>query len=82
MVRMVTSKGKSLGLCLAVCKLQASERYIQSLPVVLKDKRSRFFEGKRSAVQLPLYHVCSPEAVWKPTIGSDIIMMLFRGFSY
>ena len=40
MVHLVTSKGKSLGLCLAVCKIEASERYIQSLPVVLKDKKA------------------------------------------
>ena len=37
-------------------KTQASKRYIKSLPLVPKDKRSCFSQGKRSAVQLPLDH--------------------------
>ena len=37
-----------------VCKLQASKRYIESLSLVEKDKRSCFSQGERSTVQLPL----------------------------
>ena len=56
-VYMVTYKGKSLGLCLAVLKIQSRKFYIESLPLVPKDKRSCFSEGERSAVQLPLCHM-------------------------
>ena len=45
-----------------VCKIQASKRYIKSLPLVEKDKRSCFSQGERSAVQLPLDHAF---ALWK-----------------
>jgi len=45
----------------AVCNIQASERYVESLPSVLKDKRSCFSQGERS-VQLPLDHAF---ALWK-----------------
>ena len=38
----------------AVCRIQASEHYIESLPLVLKDRRSWFSQGERFAVQLPL----------------------------
>ena len=38
----------------AVCKIQASKRYIESLLLVLKDKRSCFSQDERPAVQLPL----------------------------
>ena len=42
----------------------ASECYIQSLPVVLKDKRSCFSEGKWSAgTAASLSYVCPLEAV-------------------
>ena len=37
-----------------VCKIQASEHYIKSLPLVPKNKKSCFSQGERSAVQLPL----------------------------
>ena len=37
----------------SVCIIQASKRYIESLPSVLKDK-SYFSQGERFAVQLPL----------------------------
>ena len=37
-----------------VWKIQASERYIKSLPLVLKDKKSCFSQGERSTVHLPL----------------------------
>ena len=42
------------GFSAAACKIQASKRYIESLPLVPKDKRSCFPQGERSAVQLPL----------------------------
>ena len=42
------------GFSAAACKIQTSKRYIESLPLVLKDKRSCFSQGGRSAVQLPL----------------------------
>ena len=53
-----TSKGQDLGSMFnaAVCKIQASKRYIGSLPLVLKDERSSFSQGERFAVQLPLDH--------------------------
>ena len=38
----------------AVCKIQASKRYIKSLPLVMTDKRTWFSQGERSTVQLPL----------------------------
>ena len=37
-----------------VCKIQASKCYIKSLLLVLKDKRSCFSQGERSAVRLSL----------------------------
>ena len=42
------------GFSAAACKIQASKRYIESLPLVPKDKRSWFSQGERSAVQLPI----------------------------
>ena len=42
------------GFSAAAWKIQANKCYIESLPLVLKDKRSCFSQGKRSAVQLPL----------------------------
>ena len=51
MGRGFTSGGQKSG---AVRKIQASKHYIESLPLVLKDKRSCFSQGERSAVQLPL----------------------------
>ena len=42
------------GFSAAACEIQAIKRYIESLPLVLKDKRSCFSQGERSAVQLPL----------------------------
>ena len=54
MGRGFTSGGQELGSVFSgtVCKIQASKRYIESLPLVLKDKC--FSQGERSAVQLPL----------------------------
>ena len=37
----------------AVCKIQASKCYVESLPLVLKDRRSCFSQGERFTVQLP-----------------------------
>ena len=42
------------GFSAAAYKIQASKCYIESLPLVLKDKRSCFTQGERSAVQLPI----------------------------
>ena len=52
-----TSKGQELGVVFsaAVCKIQASKRYIQSL--VLKDKISCFSQGEKHAIQQPFDHV-------------------------
>ena len=41
----------------AVCKIQDSECYNESLPLVLKDKRSCFSQGENFAVELPLDHM-------------------------
>ena len=51
-----TSRGQELGSVFSadVGKVQASKCYIESLPLVLKDKRSCFSQGERFAVQLPL----------------------------
>ena len=56
MGRGFTSGGQKSGsrFSAAACKIQAGKRYIESLPLVLKDKRICFSQGKRSAVQLPL----------------------------
>ena len=56
MGRGFTSGGQESGsvFSAAVCKIQASKRYIKSLPLVPKDKRSYFSQGERSAAQLPL----------------------------
>ena len=52
-----TSRGQKMvsGFSAAACKIQGSKRYIESLPLVVKDKRNCFSQGERSAVQLPLH---------------------------
>ena len=59
MWRVFTSGGQELGCVFgaAVCKLQVRKCYIESLPLVPKDKRGCFSQSERSAVQLPLYCV-------------------------
>ena len=54
MGRGLTSRGQESGsvFSAAVCKIQASKQYIESLPLVPKDKS--FSQGEKSAVQLPL----------------------------
>ena len=67
------------------CAQNTGNCYIESLPLLLKDKRSCFSEGKISAVQLPRLRSGSRALidVWKPSIASDIIMMLLSmGTSY
>ena len=56
MERGFTSRGQVSGsvFSAAVCKIQASKRYIKSLPLVPKEKKSCFSQGERSTVQLPL----------------------------
>ena len=56
MGRGLTSGGQVPGCVFsaAVCKIQASKRYIKSLPLVPKGKRSCFSQGERSAVRLSL----------------------------
>ena len=51
-----TSGGQKLvsGFSAAACKIQGSKSMV-SLPLVVKDKRSCFSQGERSAVQLPLH---------------------------
>ena len=44
------------GFSAAACKIQGSKCYIESLPLVVKDEKSCFSQGERSAVQLPLDH--------------------------
>ena len=50
-----TSGGQESGSVFSIdmCKIQASKRYIESVPLVLKDKSSCFFQGDRLVVQLP-----------------------------
>ena len=56
-----TSGGQESGsvFSAAVCKIQASKRYIEFLPLVLKDKISCFSQGERCTIQLPLDHAFS-----------------------
>ena len=56
MGRGFTSGGQESGsvFSASVCIIQASKRCVESLPLVLKDRRSCFSQGKRFAVQLPL----------------------------
>ena len=58
MGRGFTSGGQELGSVFgaSVCIILASKRCIESLPLVLKDRRSCFSQGERFAVQLPLEH--------------------------
>ena len=52
-----TSGGQESGLGLVQLRAKyrlASAMYIESLPLVLKDKRSCFSQDERSAIQLPL----------------------------
>ena len=42
------------GFSAAACRIQGSKCYIESLLLVLKDKRSCFSQGERFVVQLPL----------------------------
>ena len=55
-----TSGGQESGsvFSTAVCKIQASKSYIESLPLVLKDKKIKeaASSSERSSVQLPLDH--------------------------
>ena len=64
MGRGFTSEGQESGsvFSAAVCKIQASKHYIESLPLEPKDKRRCFSQGERSAAQLPFDHVF---ALWK-----------------
>ena len=39
------------------CEIQASKHYVESLPLVLKNKRSCFSQGERLGGQLPLDRV-------------------------
>ena len=47
-----TSGGQESGsvLSTAMCKIQASKRYVESLQLMLKNKRSCFSKGERFAV--------------------------------
>ena len=56
MGRGFTSGGQESGsvFSASMCIIQASKRYIESLPLVLKDKRSCFSQGERFTAQLPL----------------------------
>ena len=46
----------------AVCKIQASKRYVESLLFVLKDKKAASLRGKKPAVRL--LFACAL-ALWK-----------------
>ena len=56
MGRGFTSGGQESGsvFSASVCIVQANKRCVESLPLVLKDKRSCFSQGEKFAVQLPL----------------------------
>ena len=62
MGRGFTSGGQESGSVFSavVCKIQDSKRYIESLPLVLKDKRSYFSQGDKFTEQLPLDRTFAP----------------------
>ena len=65
----------------AVCKIQASKRYIESLPLVVTIKRSCFSQGERLTVQLPIesgWCVRYLIGVWKPSIV-DLLLLRYEG---
>ena len=63
----------------AVFKFQASKHYIESLPIVPKDRRSCFSQGERSPVQLPLdcvfalWNCMTLIDIWKTSAKSVIV---------
>jgi len=59
-----TSGGQESGseFSAAVCQIQATKHYIESLQLVLKDRKSCFSPSVRFAVQLSLDHA---HALWK-----------------
>ena len=67
--------------CAAVCKIQASKCYIESLPPVLTDERSCFSEGETSTVQLPFDHTFAFQKyvgclvdIRKPSISTCLLL--------
>jgi len=54
-----TSEGQESGsvFSAAVYIIQGSKHYVESLPLVLKDRRSCFSQGEKFTVQLPLDHM-------------------------
>ena len=78
-----TSGGQESGSVFStvVCKIQASDWYVESLPLVLNDKRSCFSQGERFAVRLSLDCALAlrkqdafKSDIWKPSIGVYIGM--------
>ena len=73
MWRGFTARGQGTGsVSTAVCRIQASKHYIESLLLVLKDRRSCFSQGERFTVRLPLDCALAPEVwrligIWKPS---------------
>ena len=59
MGRDFTSGGAKVGVCIRCncVQIQAGKRYIESLLLVSKDRRSSFSESEGSAVQQPLHHM-------------------------
>ena len=64
MGRGFTSRGQESGsvFSTSVCIIQASKRCVESLALVLKDKRSCFSQGERFTGELLLEHTL---ALWK-----------------
>ena len=57
-----TSGGQELGFVLSasMCIIQASKRYVEFLPLVLKDKRSCFSQGEKDLLYSCLLSVRLP----------------------
>ena len=83
MGRGFTSRGQDLGsvFSAAVGKIQASKCYVESVPLVLKDKRDWFSQGERCAVQLPLDHALAVGSLFCYLSKTRFIMLLSACYS-
>ena len=66
----------------AVCKIQASECYVESLPIVLKDERRCFPQGEIRCTAASWSCACPLEVGclidnWKPSVGSQCAVTIY-----
>ena len=70
----------------AVCKIQDSECHVESLPIVLKDKRHCFPQGEIHCTAASWSCACPLEVgrlidIWKPSVGSQCAVTIYYMFS-